>query len=187
MLPDKKSLRRYFLKRRTELTEKEKLEIDKNITRTVLNSELYQKAKCVFVYVSTLDEIDTRVILSRSFSLGKTVCVPLCGAAGEMTARLVTSFDMLFPGHHGILEPPSSAAVVENPELILVPALACDRKGYRLGYGGGYYDRFLSRTNSVSIALCAGERIIERLPHDIYDQRCQWIAFERQVLRADEE
>jgi len=187
MFTDKRALRSHFLTLRVELSTSEKQEIDKGITDRILSSRQYLEAESIFIYVSTSAEIDTHVILMDALKAGKTVCVPLCGRAGEMTARRILSLDSLSPGKHGILEPQASSKIVSRPELAIVPALACDRKGYRLGYGGGYYDRFLARTHSVSIALCAESRLVECLPHDLYDQRCRWIATERRVFGADEE
>ncbi len=187
MLPDKRALRSHFLTLRAELSASEKQEIDRGITDRILSSRQYLEAESVFIYVSTSEEIDTYVILMDALKAGKTVCVPLCGRAGEMTARRILSLDSLSPGKHGILEPQSSSEIISRPELVIVPALACDRNGYRLGYGGGCYDRFLAHTYAVSIALCAESRLTKYLPHDLYDQRCQWIATERRVFSADEE
>lgn len=163
--------------------------MNRQIASHVLEHESYRRAGCVFAYVSTPQEIDTRALLRAALAAGKIVCVPLCGAAGEMTARQITSLDDLQPGAYGIDEPDASAREIppEEIELVLVPALACDRQGYRLGYGGGYYDRFLCRTRAVRMALCAEQRLVERLPHTALDQRCRWIITERQVLRTDEE
>ena len=118
----------------------------------------------------------------------KTRCVPLCGKGGSMTARKITALSEMQTGHYGILEPSDTAPEIapENIDLILAPALSCDRKGYRLGYGGGYYDRFLSRTNAVCAALCVSQRMSAALPHEAFDRCCQYIITEREVLRTDE-
>ncbi len=187
MYTDKAALRKYFLVKRKELAEEEKIRIDKGITANILNSKIYKDADSVFVYVSTKYEINTAVIIENALYTGKTVCVPLCGKNGEMSARRITSIKELSEGHYGIPEPPLSSETVEHPELALVPALSCDMMGYRLGYGGGYYDRFLKRVRSVYMALCAESRLVETLPHDGFDRRCGWVVTERQVLRTDEE
>ena len=165
-----------------------KRDTDRQITGQVLENGLYQRAACVFCYVSTPQEIDTHALLRRTLADGKTLCVPLCGAQGEMTARRIRSLDELRAGKYGILEPDAAAEELppEQIGLIIVPALACDRQGYRLGYGGGYYDRFLSHTGAVRMALCAEARLLSRLPHEPFDMRCNYVITERQVLHTDE-
>ena len=139
MSNDKKTLRRQFLSERAAQSAADKQKADGEIARRVLESEAYRRAACVFAYVSTVQEIDTRALLRAALAAGKTVCVPLCGAAGEMTARQIASLDELRPGAYGIEEPDAAAReiVPDDIDLVLVPALACDRQGYRLGYGGG--------------------------------------------------
>lgn len=189
MLNDKKALRRKFLSERAAQDVAEKQSADRRITTHVLEHACYRRAKCIFAYVSTPQEIDTRALLRAAIAAGKTVCVPLCGAAGQMTARQITSLEELQPGAHGIEEPSAAAREIqpEGIDLVLVPALACDKQGYRLGYGGGYYDRFLCRTEATRMVLCAEKRLVESLPHTMLDQKCHWIITERQVLRANEE
>ena len=188
MRTDKKALRKRYLAERAALSAAQKQGIDRAITENVLQSALYRDAKCVFCYVSTAEEIDTRAILEAALRDGKTVCVPLCGKGGSMSARKIIAFSDLQSGHYGILEPSDTAEEIapEAIDLILAPALSCDREGYRLGYGGGYYDRFLGRTNAVCAALCASQRMSETLPHEAFDRRCHYIITEREVLRTDE-
>ena len=188
MSEDKQHLRRRMLEGRAAQDAEAKRDTDRQITGQVLENGLYQRAACVFCYVSTPQEIDTHAILRHALAAGKTVCVPLCGARGEMTARRIRSLDELHAGAYGILEPDEAAEEIAPTQidLVIAPALASDRLGYRLGYGGGYYDRFLARTGAPCMALCAAGRLVERLPHEPFDQRCNWIITERQVLRTDE-
>lgn len=186
---DKAQLRRRFQTQRAAQKPAEKKRIDEEICARMLKSDLFQHAGCIFLYVSTPQEIDTRVLLQKAFAAGKTVCVPRCGAPGEMEARCIVSLDDLQPGAYGIDEPAADTPVVDpmRIDLVIAPALACDRQGFRLGYGGGYYDRFLVRTGAASAALCAEARLVDMLPHEEFDRRCGWIFTERQVLRTDEE
>ena len=163
MCTDKKTLRGRYLAERASLSAAEKQAIDRAIAQNILQSEFYQQAECIFCYVSTAEEIDTRMVLENALASGRTVCVPLCGKDGSMTARKITALSELRTGHYGILEPSDTAPEIapENIDLILAPALSCDRKGYRLGYGGGYYDRFLSRTKRGlcgAVCISAHER-----------------------------
>lgn len=186
---DKAQLRRRFLAQRAALAPAEKQHINREICARVLASDLFRNARCLFLYVSTQQEIDTRALLRAALETGKMVCVPLCGAAGQMTARRISSLDELRPGAYGIDEPDAGAPAFEpgQIDLVIAPALACDRQGYRLGYGGGYYDRFLAQTDAACAALCADARLVDRLPHAAFDRRCGWIFTERQVLRTHEE
>ncbi len=187
MFTNKNALRKHYLRERRELDENERIETNRGITHNILEFEAYRKAGSVFVYVSTKYEIDTKAIIENAFEAGKLVCVPLCGKNGEMSAKRIKSLDELSEGRYGIPEPLLSSETIECPELVLAPALSCDIRGYRLGYGGGYYDRFLSRCHSPCIALCAESRLLERLPHNGFDRRCEWVATERQVLHTYEE
>ena len=187
-LENKPELRRFFLKQRMEQPRAEKAAADRSISERLLASTVFARAQCVFFYVSTPDEIDTHGILRQALAEGKNVCVPRCLRAGEMRAYHIASLDSLRTGRFGILEPDASAREVppERIDLIVAPALACDRAGYRLGYGGGYYDRFMIRTPAIRAALCAEGRLLERLPRTAFDQRCGWIFTERRVLHTDE-
>lgn len=185
---DKQQLRRYYREARRALSADEKQVIDRGITANLLKSNLYRDAACIFCYVSTKDEIDTTAILEQSLADGKTLCVPLCGRAGEMSARRIRSLNELQSGAYGILEPRSDAPEIapDSISLVIVPALSCDRDGYRLGYGGGYYDRFLARAHAVTAALCAESRLTDKLPREPFDLPCNYIITERQVLHTNE-
>ena len=126
MCTDKKTLRGRYLAERASLSAEEKQAIDRGIAQNILQSEFYQQADCIFCYVSTAEEIDTRTVLENALSSGRTVCVPLCGNGGSMTARKITALSELDAGHYGILEPSNTAPEIapENIDLILAPALS---------------------------------------------------------------
>ena len=109
MCTDKKTLRGRYLAERASLSAAEKQAIDRAIAQNILQSEFYQQAECIFCYVSTAEEIDTRMVLENALASGRTVCVPLCGKDGSMTARKITALSELRTGHYGILEPSDTA------------------------------------------------------------------------------
>ena len=107
MCTDKKTLRGAIFAERASLSAEEKQAIDRGIAQNILQSEFYQQADCIFCYVSTAEEIDTRTVLENALASGRTVCVPLCGKGGSMTARKITALSELQTGHYGILSRPT--------------------------------------------------------------------------------
>ncbi|NLC78859.1 MAG: 5-formyltetrahydrofolate cyclo-ligase [Ruminococcaceae bacterium] len=141
-------------------------EISGEICGALIETPQYKKAKTVFCFVGTEREIDTRGIIERALSDKKTVCVPLCGKSGEMSARKIADMGELSTGHFGILEPsPESEEITpENIDFAVIPSSACDRRRGRIGQGGGYYDRFLKRAEIYKTALCPRALVERRLP-----------------------
>lgn len=181
----KRALRERMLSRRDARSEAEKKRIETGITTRLTALPAFQNCKVIFLYCSTKDEISTRDIMKNAFVSGKMVFVPRCGTHGEMTARQLRSAEELRPGKFGILEPPSSAPLVspEKIELVLAPCLCADPAGYRLGYGGGYYDRFLPQAVRAAVyALCASDCVVPTVFPEAHDVRCDKIVTEREVL-----
>ena len=112
----------------------------------------------------------------------RTYMLVCLGAALTMLLSQYENF-MVMHAWHDTAEEIAPASI----DLIITPALACDRAGFRLGYGGGYYDRFFARTAAAAMVLCAEVRLLDRLPREPHDRRCRWITTERRVLRTDEE
>lgn len=141
------------------------------ITQRVLQHPRYKKASVVFCFVSTPQEVDTHSILQHAWQQGKTVCVPLCTGPGTMQARAVTSFAQLQPGTIGILEPVSHTPVIDTASIdfAIVPCLTCDIYGNRVGYGGGYYDRFLLDAVFYSAVVCRQKLLANKVPTEVWD------------------
>lgn len=161
----------------------EKQRVEQAITKRLLEMECFLQVKTIFLYYSTAEEISTKEILSACWASGKTVCLPKCLPGNQMAARRVYTLNDLTEQSYGIPEPGVHCMEIppEELELCIVPALACDRAGYRLGYGGGFYDRFLLRTRGVTAALCAAQRLFDQLPIEEFDIPCGCIITENEV------
>ncbi|MGM9629239.1 5-formyltetrahydrofolate cyclo-ligase [Butyricicoccus sp.] len=185
---DKASLRRELLRQRKQTTSAEKAATDRAITENVLQSEPYRRSRTLFVYYSTADEIDTHAIIADALQRGKRVCLPKCLPGHIMQPRAITSEGDLTEETFGIPEPGAHCTAVPPDEidLCLVPALACDKTGARLGYGGGFYDRFLPQTSACRMALCAQARLLEQVPAEPHDIRCGCIITEQEVVQVHE-
>lgn len=185
---DKTKLRRQLLADRHATAQPERAVINESICQMALANAQYQNADTIFVYWSTNDEIDTHAIIVDAWQRGKRVCVPKCLPGHNMEPRQILSEVDLTEECFGIPEPGTHCPVVppEEIQLCIVPALACDRLGFRLGYGGGFYDRFLLRTSAYRIVLCAQARILETIPVQTHDVRCNCIITEREVILIHE-
>ncbi len=185
---DKAAIRKQILQQRALETPLEQSARAQIMAQTLFSLSMYQQAKTVFCYCSTELELSTNEILAFTLAQGKTLCVPRCEAPGEMTARRIRTLDALRAGRFGIREPDDSTPIVmpTQIDLCIVPCLAADFSGYRLGYGGGYYDRFLAQAGDICmIALCAENRLQSiPLPREKTDIPCHYILTERQVHKA---
>lgn len=174
---EKKRLREWAKVRRGMLPPEKRKQEDAAVCRRVLELPAYRNAKTVFCYAAMEGEIRTEEILLRAWEDGKRVAVPKCRRDGLMDACEITSLASLSVGRFGILEPKEGAPVVPPEEigLAVVPCLACDRRGYRLGYGGGYYDRYLAKADCTAVVLCRESLLLEKIPAEPFDCRADWV------------
>lgn len=150
---EKSELRRQIIKQRQSLSEAEWKEKSQEICQNLAKSDLYIKSKTVLGYFSFRREPDLSYLFSENkLDSSKNWGFPRC-VDKSLIWHFWKSEDELITGKYGIREPNTSLPIVkpENVDLILVPCVACDYQNYRLGYGGGYYDRFLSSPECESI------------------------------------
>ncbi|MBE6753336.1 MAG: 5-formyltetrahydrofolate cyclo-ligase [Ruminococcaceae bacterium] len=181
----KKLLRQRFLAQRRALPAEERQRRCSLITENLIGSDIYRQCGTLLLYISTPLEIDTFSILHKAQKDGKRIACPRCiSADGLMTFHVIDSPEQLQTGSYGIMEPPESLPQAENTAdaLCILPALACDRIGLRLGYGKGYYDRFLAGFCGVSAVLCYGDALLDSLPHDRYDRHADWLVNEHGIF-----
>ena len=157
---------------------------DAAICRAVQDSELYRKADTIFCYIGTDREIDTKALLNAALSDGKRLALPLCVGKGIMEAREIRSLDDLVNGKYDIPAPAVSCPVVEPGEfdLVIVPCSTGNGKGQRLGYGGGFYDRYLSRTNCPKVLLCRQKLVKDEIPVEEHDLIMDFLATENGLI-----
>lgn len=165
----KQNLRKELIALRKAMNAEAQKKADEDIFGQV--RPLLDKASAVFTYASTNIEVDTRQIIGYCLSRGIPTALPVSGES-ELAFYFIKSADELKPGRFNIDEPqpdPEAAAVVDKNTLCIVPALCADGEGARLGYGKGYYDRFLSGFPGMSVILCYKEfkREVPVEPHDI--------------------
>jgi 5-formyltetrahydrofolate cyclo-ligase len=148
----------------------------------LINSKEFKSAKTVGAYYAFGSEVRTNLIIEKAHSLGKKVALP--SVEGEtLTFYELSPGQCLVKGRFGIMEP-LPYGPVDNIDLLVVPGVAFDRQGYRLGYGKGYYDRYLEK-NKKTISLCAGLaysfQLLNSLPLREHDMRLDAIATENEI------
>ncbi len=180
---EKIELRNATKKMRLNLDREKKAEYDAEIQSRVLTHRSYIYTNVVFTYVSMENEVDTLGIIHAAWANGKRVAVPVCERnSNEMKFYIIKSMDDLKPGYFGILEPDVKKCEQEkivSRGLCIVPGLNFDAEGYRLGYGKGYYDRFLKSFGGVSMGLCYSNGVKLKLPRGTYDVPVKVVVTER--------
>lgn len=188
---EKKALRKEILTRRKNIDAAEKEEMDKKILNRFFESKYYKEAKNIFIYISYDSEINTREIINKAFKDGKKIYVPRTEFETRlMDAVEITSFDNLIKSSYGILEP-SMEVLQVNPnklDLIVVPGVAFDRNGGRMGYGAGFYDRYFKKINKdnikriVKLALAYDFQVLEKVPMSVQDVPVDFIITEKEFI-----
>lgn len=150
--------------------------------------EEYKKIECIYAYMSYNQEVNTKHIIERAWADGKRVAVPKTLASGKtynkngkvipdyMEFIYIDSFDELKNGYVGIPEPDFDEKKIANEKdvLILMPGLAFDKTNNRIGYGGGFYDKYLSShkdTDFTKVALCFDFQLFDLIPTDSHDEK----------------
>ncbi len=162
---------------------------DHAMAQAVMESSLFSRAPLILAYCSFGSEVETHTLIEEALRQDKEVALPRClPGTGLMTWHLITSLSDLAPGYGGILEPPNNPATLIDPRtagsraLALVPGLLFDDAGYRLGYGGGYYDRFLASFPGTSLGLTRTAQRVSDLRAlgavESFDQPVHWVADE---------
>lgn len=178
-MPKKSELRKQILNIRSSLSLEEQIEKSKVIKDKLLQSEQFKRNDNILIYVDYNDEVLTKEIIEECFKSGKNVACPKVLADGIMEFFTVNCFDDLTEGYKGILEPKEKELCKPDRALVIMPGVAFDNKGYRIGYGKGFYDRYLKcHPEYETIALAYKCQIIDCVPADEHDRKVDMIITE---------
>ncbi|MBQ3968958.1 MAG: 5-formyltetrahydrofolate cyclo-ligase [Clostridia bacterium] len=180
----KSELRRGLKSKRSELDENSRLNLDSEIQSRFLALRQYALCDTVFTYVSKDTEVDTTAVIRAAWANGKKVAVPKCVDNNELEFYYIESMDDLEEGFCGLKEPVEGKCQKVgdySKGICIVPGLSFDAEGYRLGYGKGYYDRFLVKFGGVTVGFCYSSCIKWKLPRDQYDRAVDIIITDRYV------
>ena len=184
---DKKELRSYIKSKRKTI--ENKAEKDSLIAQNLLSLDEIKNADTVLCYLSLDDEVCTDGIVTALLNMDKKVGAPYCvDNDGNMDFYYITDFDDLRIQSFGVREP-----VLEKCEkitsfdnaVIILPGLCFDKNGNRLGYGKGYYDRFLQIHSLISVGLCYNSLIVKKVPTDMYDKKADIIVTENDIIKTN--
>ncbi len=167
---DKKELRSQIRTRKRAMTEEEIVTRSEALGKLFAQSEAYRKVKTIYGYLPYNQEVRTVPMLEQALKDGKRVAVPKCYGE-EMKFIYLDDLTQVAPGYANIPEPIADGPVADDPTaLVLMPGLAFDSQGHRIGYGGGFYDKFLSaEPNHPTLALCYEFQMLPHLETEEHD------------------
>lgn len=182
---EKKEIRKAFLKERDALPTVEILRKSNDIISTLLSIKEFEEARKVLLYISFGSEVNTHGLIRLLFGR-KEVFVPIVDKERkEIFISELRRWEELSSGAYGILEPEKDyirKGDVKEMEIAIVPGVAFDEYGYRIGYGGGYYDKLLKKMDGVKIGIAYDFQILKKLPHENHDVRMDKIVTEKRIL-----
>jgi 5-formyltetrahydrofolate cyclo-ligase len=181
---EKSSLRKLLLEKRDGLSADFIDIASKKIQKNLKKMQDYKIAKTIAAYYSIGSEVRTHDILQDILSNGKTLALPRV-EGDHLVFCNVSRFEDLEKGEFGIMEPKQTCPQINKFDVILVPAIAMTKDGHRLGYGKGFYDRFLAGTECTTIALTYSKFVVKNIPFSEGDIKIRFIITEDEIINSD--
>lgn len=181
---EKHEIRQQLLLRRKQLEKPLWLDLSLLVQQRLLDSECFARAETLALYSPVNNEVHTDKLLAVARLQEKRICFPrVCGETLQFVE--VESAAELQPGTFGVAEPVGGKVLQgQQIDLVVVPGVAFDREGFRLGYGKGFYDRELSRMSpqTISVGLCYDFQLCDVLPVEAHDQQLDYVATETRLI-----
>ncbi len=189
---DKKAIRRRIIRQRDRLSQEEIAGKSRSIAEQLYALPVYRNARKVMFFITFGSEVDTRPMVEEAIKKGKMAFAPKAVAENRelIPSRILDRESDLAPGAYNIPEPTETTLRPIEPEaidLVIVPGVAFDLKGNRLGYGGGYYDRFFKRLDPLTplVAPAFELQLLQEVPVDKWDRRVDIIITEKRVISTN--
>jgi 5-formyltetrahydrofolate cyclo-ligase len=181
--PEKAALRKHLLEKR-DSTSYDLMEIhSKRILSKLIKTKIISEAESIGCYYSIGSEVQTIELINHLLSEKKIVSLPKISQE-TMSFRKIESLSKLEKGEFDISEPKDNAPIQEDQDVILVPCVGLDNDGNRIGYGVGFYDKYLEKKNSIKIALAYSKQIVKTIPYSENDVKMDWIVTEKDVIKT---
>ena len=167
---DKKALRAAIRQQKRAMTEEQIVAKSQKLCQLLMEHDLYKNAKTFYGYLPYNQEVRTTSMLEQAIRDGKRVAVPKCYGS-EMKFIYLDDLSKVEPGYANIPEPVEDGPIADDPTaLVLMPGMAFDPEGHRVGYGGGFYDKFLAQEpGHPTVALCYDFQMLPHLETEEYD------------------
>lgn len=181
----KDQIRNIAKKYRLNMEPSQKQNLDKILQENFIISDFYKDSELLLAFVSKKIEVSTELIIKTALNDGKRLALPRCKEENQMDFYYVEDTSQLIKGSYDLLEPDiEKCSIVSNfaNSVCLVPGLVFDREGYRLGFGKGYYDRFLLEFNGITVGICYGKCIENKLPRGYYDRPVNAVITEKYTI-----
>ena len=181
----KTELRNIILEKRKNMSEEDIEKYSKLISKSFLESDFYKENDVIYAYVNYSQEVITDYILKQAWLDGKKVAAPKV-FGDNMAFCYINSFSDLAPGYKEILEPICNEIAYEEKGCMLLPGLAFDKACNRIGYGKGFYDKFLSRNNCkdfLKVALCFDFQLVDNIDVEEHDEKVDAIITEKRIVK----
>ena len=180
---EKVALRKHLLEKR-DSTSFDLMQIhSKKILSKLIKTKVISEAKSIGCYYSIGSEVQTVELITHLLNEGKVVSLPRI-SENNMSFRKIEDLSKLEKGEFDIPEPKENCPIEENHDVILVPCIGLDNNGNRIGYGHGFYDKFLTKNKSIKIALTYSKQIVKSIPNSEHDIMMDWIVTETDVIKT---
>lgn len=182
----KKELRVEQLKQLRQMNQQIYYERSKEIIDQLLGLEEFKSAKNIGITISRFPEVDTKSLIEKAWALGKNIAIPKClPSTRQMDFRIFNSYNDLEVVYGDLLEPivdKTMSIEKTHIDLLLVPGVVYNKKGYRIGFGGGYYDRYLVDFNQATFSFAFSEQVKESIPVQLHDIPVQKIITDKKII-----